>query len=187
MDTDGDANIVQAEMVDWAWQIERKYMAAEIKNWLNWYDIGKSKVYVLGNSRCPQTLVLDENGLVEYEELVKQQELRPVKHKDAKELELRLFAEADKNKDNTLDADEFEKFQVEILKVHSAIKFYLIFQFPRYFKETKPFWIEEVYQSFDTDSDGQVSFNEFLKYAGHDPSEITADVMVKGMLFLKLP
>jgi len=43
MDTDGDENIVQAEMVDWAWQIERKYMAAEIKNWLNWYDIGKSE------------------------------------------------------------------------------------------------------------------------------------------------
>ena len=57
-------------------------------------------------------LILDENGLVEYEELVKQQELRPVKHKDAKELELRLFAEADKDKDNKLDADEFEKFQV---------------------------------------------------------------------------
>ena len=57
-------------------------------------------------------MILDENGLVEYEELVKQQELRPVKHKDAKELELRLFAEADKDKDNKLDADEFEKFQV---------------------------------------------------------------------------
>ena len=50
--------------------------------------------------------------MVEYEELVKQQELRPVKHKDAKGLELRLFAEADKDKDNKLDADEFEKFQV---------------------------------------------------------------------------
>ena len=57
-------------------------------------------------------LILDENGLVEYEELVEQQELRPVKHKDAKDLELRLFAEADKNKDNKLDEDEFEKFQV---------------------------------------------------------------------------
>lgn len=57
-------------------------------------------------------MILDENGLVEYEELVKQQELRPIKHKDAKELELRLFAEADKDKDNKLDADEFEKFQV---------------------------------------------------------------------------
>ena len=43
MDTDGDENIVQTEMVDWAWRIERKYMAAEIKNWLNWYDIGKSE------------------------------------------------------------------------------------------------------------------------------------------------
>lgn len=61
-------------------------------------------------------MVLDENGLVEYEELVKQQELRPVKHKDAKDLELRLFAEADKNKDNTLDSDEFEKFQVGIFR-----------------------------------------------------------------------
>ena len=50
--------------------------------------------------------------MVEYEELVEQQELRPVKHKDAKDLELRLFAEADKNKDNKLDEDEFEKFQV---------------------------------------------------------------------------
>ena len=118
MDTDGDENIVQGEMVDWAWQIERKYMAAEIKNWLNWYDIGKSKIMSQAQMEPkfshPQTLVLDENGLVEYEELVKQQELRPVKHKDAKELELRLFAEADKNKDNTLDSDEFEKFQVGI-------------------------------------------------------------------------
>jgi len=61
-----------------------------------------------------------------------------------------------------IEIDEFEKFQ-----------------FPRYFKETKPYWIEEVYQSFDKDSDGQVNFNEFLKYAGHDPSEITADIMVK--------
>ena len=57
-------------------------------------------------------LISDENGLVEYEELVQQQELRPVKHKDAKDLELRLFSEADKNKDNKLDEDEFEKFQV---------------------------------------------------------------------------
>ena len=105
-------------MVDWAWQIERKYMAAEIKNWLNWYDIGKSEFQTLKlrpQTLSPQTyIVLDENGLVEYEELVKQQELRPVKHKDAKDLELRLFAEADKNKDNTLDSDEFEKFQVGI-------------------------------------------------------------------------
>ena len=62
-------------------------------------------------------MILDENGLVEYEELVKQQELRPVKHKDAKELELRLFAEADKDKDNKLDADEFEKFQVGFSRV----------------------------------------------------------------------
>ena len=62
-------------------------------------------------------MILDENGLVEYEELVKQQELRPVKHKDAKELELRLFAEADKDKDNKLDADEFEKFQVGLAKL----------------------------------------------------------------------
>ena len=43
MDADGDENIVQAEMVVWAWQIERKYMSAEIKNWLSWYDLGKSK------------------------------------------------------------------------------------------------------------------------------------------------
>ena len=43
MDIDGDENIIQAEMVDWAWKIERKYMAAEIKHWLKWYDIGKSK------------------------------------------------------------------------------------------------------------------------------------------------
>ena len=29
-------------MVEWAWQIERKYMAVEIKNWFQWYDLGKS-------------------------------------------------------------------------------------------------------------------------------------------------
>ena len=63
-------------------------------------------------------LISDENGLVEYEELVQQQELRPVKHKDAKDLELRLFSEADKNKDNKLDEDEFEKFQVGQLASH---------------------------------------------------------------------
>jgi len=59
MDKDGDENIVQAEMVDWAWQIERKYMAAEIKNWLNWYDIGKSELTSCEWPKCsrPQTYI----------------------------------------------------------------------------------------------------------------------------------
>merc|ERR1711990_1246661 len=92
MDTDDDESITRNEMIEWAWHIERKYMAVEIENWFNWYDI-------------------DENGSIEHEEIVKQQEVRPGKHKDTKDLELRLFAECDLNNDNKLDKSEFEKFQ----------------------------------------------------------------------------
>ena len=85
-----------------------------------------------------------------------------MKCKGAPELEQRRFQAVDKNSDGALDKDEFYPFL-----------------YPRYYKDVKSFWFEEIFQAFDTDSDGNVSFADYLSYQrGLTLDQLSANDMI---------
>ena len=89
---------------------------------------------------------IDKNGNVTEEEFVKQLDRRNFNNAGMPELEKRRFRAVDKNGDGLLDKEEFYPFL-----------------YPRYYKEYKSFWFEEIFQAFDVDSDGTVSFSDYLR------------------------
>ena len=66
------------------------------------------------------------------------------------------FAATDFNGDGKLDLAEFEAFQ-----------------FPRFNKKVKFLWKKEMFLHFDGDSDGKVTYQEFLTYQGLDESTMS--------------
>ena len=106
---------------------------------------------------------IDKDGIVAEEEFIKQLDRRTFNHKGARDLEQRRFHAVDANGDGSLDETEFYPFL-----------------YPRYYAEVKSFWFEEIFHAFDTDSDGNVSFADYLSYQrGLTVDQLSANDMIQ--------
>ena len=106
---------------------------------------------------------IDEDGIVAEEEFIKQLDRRTFGHKGARDLEQRRFRAVDADSNGALNVDEFYPFL-----------------YPRHYAEVKSFWLEEIFQAFDTDSDGNVSFADYLSYQrGLTVDQLSANDMIR--------
>jgi len=113
MDSDKSETIERSEMLDWAWKIERKYMKLNSDNWVNKRIDLDSKF--LENIVQIKYLDRNKNGIIENEEFIEMLEKKKYKHKDGKDLEIRKFDLADKNRDGVLEADEVDVWLVRTI------------------------------------------------------------------------